>query len=238
VAKEQLCAMIDKILLGTQTHIVAQLKCADWLSEAGYYDRAQNLLDDLEAKFKGYHQFHYTYGWHLHRQKHYAEAAAQFRKVLAKQPQHQMALEGLGRALRDLANQAAEIRDLQTAKRYRKEAEGHFKSAVKVAKKLKISAARFYAARGWLYYDWGRFGEALEDFKMANQQGYHFMSGWGEGAALVALKKYHKALAALRKALESAPQPLDPPASDEIPRLITDCEKALSSPTNKSQPPP
>jgi tetratricopeptide (TPR) repeat protein len=228
IPKEKLREIIDKILPRLQGDRVGQLQCANWLSEIGDYEKAQSVFDELTAESSLGYRLDYAYGWHLHRQEKFKEAKEQFQKVLGRQPKHEMALEGLGRSLADLAKHAEEKGDPTEAERLREEAERCFDSAIKISKEQGMGTARFHTARGWLYHDWKRFEEALSEFEQSNGESPHFTNFWGKGAALVALKKYSEALKELKTALALAPQPLEPPASEEIPRLIAECEKALN----------
>jgi hypothetical protein len=55
----------------------------------------------------------------------------------------------------------------------------------------------------------------------------HFGNYWGAGRAWIGLGQFETAADALRTALEKAPEDFQPPASEEIPELLKQCQDAL-----------
>ena len=159
----------------------------------------------------------------------YSEAKVEFGAVLELQKEHDHALahEGIAQSLRALAKAAAEAGGRANANRLRNEAEFHFKKALWLAERQQRPVGRFHTGLGWLYLEQGKLSGAIREFDAADHESAHFLNFWGKGAALAALRKYKEALGALRKAWELAPHSVRPPASEEIPRLIKECEESL-----------
>lgn len=109
-------------------------------------------------------------------------------------------------------------------------AERHFLSAISWAKRKSEPTAKFYSSIGWFYLDQGRFPEALSSFNCAVGEAPEFFTNyWGKGDALLRLGRAAEAIDALETALAKAPQPLAPPARDEIPRLLEESRKQLAN---------
>ena len=222
---------VEKIFDGLENrfprHRVIPLRRARWLGERGRIEAAEAGFATLREKYPQWPQVNYAYGRHLLSLEKVAEAMAQFEIALGIHRGFQMAHEGKAQALRGLATKASEAGDTQEAENYLLQAEQYFKSAIYWAGVHAAPAARFYTALGWFYLDEKRCEEALSSFESAiGENPEHFSNYWGKGAALKCLGKYSKALDALNIALSKAPQPLEPPASEEIPRLIDECRKA------------
>lgn len=237
LSREELLAAIQKLLRLAPDEGLLQLDCADWLSGQRDYEGAEKIFEQWRPEFGGAYQFQYRYGWHLYRQEKYAEAERSFGALLAARPQHRMALAGMGETLRKLAGLEEASGNTLAAKRLRRQAEKQLKSALAMTERLKMATARFHTSLGWLYFEWKRFGDALAQFGLASAETPHFLNYWGEGEVLLARKRYGQALESLRKAYELAPQPLEPPAGEQIPRLIEECEKALHSLPGSETPP-
>jgi hypothetical protein len=55
----------------------------------------------------------------------------------------------------------------------------------------------------------------------------NFVNYWGVRWALLGLGKFKQAASALRTALENAPEDFQPPASEEIPELLTQVRQLI-----------
>jgi tetratricopeptide (TPR) repeat protein len=162
--------------------------------------------------------------------ENWLKAKVQFDAALRLHRGFQMAQEGKALALRGLAAKAAERGDADGADKYLQQAEGHYKLAIYWAGRQGASTARFYNSIGWFNLDQKRYEGALASFDSAiGNDPEHFLSYWGKGAALKFLKRYAEAVDSLNVALSKAPQPLKAPASEEIPKLIEECENELKS---------
>jgi tetratricopeptide (TPR) repeat protein len=74
-----------------------------------------------------------------------------------------------------------------------------------------------------------RWDDALGAFDEAvNENPEYFENYWGRGRALAGLERWRDALRSLNTALQKAPDPFGPPASDDIRQLIERCEAALT----------
>jgi hypothetical protein len=56
-----------------------------------------------------------------------------------------------------------------------------------------------------------------------------FVNYWGQGRVLIGLGQFQAAAKALHTALEKAPEGLQPPASEEIPELLRQCQESAQA---------
>lgn len=69
----------------------------------------------------------------------------------------------------------------------------------------------------------------MEAFGQAMDEGPDFFGNyWGKGRALMGLGQFNAAASVLRTALEKAPEDLQPPARDEMPELLRQCQDVLN----------
>ena len=159
----------------------------------------------LIQKTPSYHAPYYAYGALLLRLERYLEAADQFRESLKRHKGHQLAHRGLAMALHKLGQFD--------------EAEREFRDAIGWAGVKKKPQAMFYTSLGWFYIERSRWTEAVDIFKQAQTESpEYFGNYWGIGKAMKELGNYAEAEKSLRKALETPD--LEPPARDEIPKLL------------------
>ena len=179
-------------------------------------DLSGDGMDELRQNCECHHHFliqknprshgpYYTYGELLLRLQRYPEAADQFGEALKLNKGHQLAHRGLAIALNKLGQH--------------KEAESEFHEAIWWAGVHKKRQAMFYTSMGWFYIERSHWTEAIDAFRQAQAESpEYFGNYWGIGKAMTELGNYTEAEKSLRKALE-APD-LEPPARDEIPRLL------------------
>lgn len=232
---EQTEADAEKILADLQTRFPKSpsvaVRRAKWLGEKGRSAEGEAIYDSWLAKQPTF-QMHHSYGRFLLELDRWSEARIQFDKALKFHRGFPMAHEGMGLSLRGLAAKSAETGHAREAERCLRQAERYFKSAIYWAGVNDAPVARFYTSLGWFYLDQRRYVEALSSFESATREDTeHFSNYWGKGCALKCLGRYSEALDALNVALSKAPQPLQPPASDEIPKLIEECRDTLRAAT-------
>ncbi len=164
----------------------------------------------------------------------YSEAIEQFREVLKTHKGHQMAHDGLAQALSGLGSLAEQEGRREDADQSFTEAEREFHKGIYWAGVQGQPQVVFYTHLGWFYIDRERYTEALEAFQSAMDEDPDFFENhWGVGRALMGLRQFQPAANALRTALEKAPEDFQPPASEEIPELLQQCQ---ASPKNKGRP--
>lgn len=205
------------------------LRRARWLFETGNAKAAEIIYRELLKKHPKWPPVHYAYGRCLLELEKWEAARKEFDIALRLYAsRNQMAHEGAAQALRGLAAKEQEAGHYKTARDHLQRAESHFRFAIHWAKRQSAPAARFYASIGWFYLDQHRFNEALTSFDAAVQETpEHFSNYWGRGAALRGLGRPAEAIVALENALAKAPQPLEPPAKEEIPQLLEECRRDL-----------
>jgi tetratricopeptide (TPR) repeat protein len=233
LASQQDDASMAKIFADLQLHFpnnnVVFLRYASWLSEKGQMDAAEKEYRRLFARGDWPH-LRQSYGRHLLRVGEWKAAADQFQAARRTQLFRAAALEGEGLAVHGMAKAALAAGDRAHAIGYFQEAERLFKSAIRAAQRQHESVARFHTSLGWFYLDRHRFAPALKSFNSALAESPFLTSYWGKGVALMSLGRHGEALSALETAIAQAHGPLNPPAADEIPRLIAECEAVLSNP--------
>ena len=201
-----------------------------WLHSHDYLDQAENILRSLVKNHPRSFQAKHSYGRLLLDMARYSEAADQFRKVLRIYQRHQMAHDGLGQALRGLSTQAEEEGCPIAAKPFLIEAEREFRQAIYWAGLQGQRQAIFYTHVGWFYIDRERWRDALEAFKKAMYEDPDFFGNyWGQGRALIGLEQFQEAENVLHVAIEKAPDDFQPPANQEIPDLLKQCQVSLGN---------
>jgi tetratricopeptide (TPR) repeat protein len=157
----------------------------------------------------------YGYGRLLLGLEEFADAAKQFRTLLKHDEEYTAARRGLALALNGLG----EFR----------QAENEFKHALWWAENVTdYPASILHRDLGVFYLDQERYTEAQSEFEKAIEKYPEgFTSYWRLGEVLMAQGDYRNAAIALQTALDKAPQDLSPPASEEIPALLEECEKQL-----------
>jgi tetratricopeptide (TPR) repeat protein len=209
---------------------------ARWLHSHNYWDEAQEVFKALIAEQPRSFLHWYLYGRLLLDMEHYGEAADQFNQVLKIHRGHVMAHDGLALALQGIARGAEKASDHSEAARLYMTAEREFKSAIYWAGVAHERQAIFYNHLGWLYIDMKRWVDALGAFgQSVNENPEYFGVYWGQGRAFVGLEKWRDAARTLRTALEKAPYPLGPPASDDIRLLIQRTEAEIAKESQQSQ---
>ena len=236
LASEQDDATMAKIFSDLQLRFpnnnVVFLRYAKWLSERGQKEAAEKEYTRLFAR-GDWPQLRHLYGRHLLRVGEWKAAASQFQAAGRKHLFLAVASEGEALAVHGMAKTALAAGDRAHAIGYFQEAERLFKLAIRAAQRQHESVARFHTSLGWFYLDRHRFAPALTSFNSALAEGPSLTSYWGKGIALMSLGRHGEALSALETAITQAHRPLKPPAADEIPRLIAECEAALKNPKIK-----
>jgi tetratricopeptide (TPR) repeat protein len=103
------------------------------------------------------------------------------------------------------------------------EAEREFKKAIYWAGVNEQPQGRFYTNLGWFYLDSLQPRQALKAFESAKSEDpEYFGNYWGIGRVMHELGNNAAAVTALQVALEKGAS-LEPPASEEIPRLLRQC---------------
>ena len=219
--------ILDELEARFPTNNAIPLRRARWLAKAGRDDEAEAVYARMLDKNPDLLDLHHLYGRHLLDTKKWKEARKEFEAVLGRNIMHQMAHEGKAMALRGLATQEQEAGRPDLAANYLKWAESHFRSAISWAERQALSAARFHTSIAWFLLAQDRPQEALAAFDKAIRGAPdHFSNYWGKGSALKQLARPAEAIVALKTALAKAPEPLESPAKEEIPRLLEECEKA------------
>jgi len=205
------------------------LNYAKYLSKAGRPELAEPEFEELLIQYPRYMWAHEAYGRHLLTEERYADAVQQFQEALALHSRYARSHEGLGQAMWALATAAGKNGDRQTMELYLHQAERSFKSAIYHAEGDGPLQARCYSSLGWFYVSQNRNDEALKAIERAiAERPEVFVNYWAKGKALKQMGRYEDAITSLETALAKAPQPLEPPAADEIPRLIQECKEAPS----------
>ncbi|MGB2799424.1 MAG: hypothetical protein WBC82_06235, partial [Dehalococcoidia bacterium] len=212
-----------------------RIEFAAWLRDHNYNEEAEALYKGLielpRSKTSRLlrQMAHYGYGLLLLKSERYFEAEEQFRQTLRIHKGHQMAHDGLAGALRGLGKLAEQEDRTADADRDFTKAEQEFRQAIYWAGVQEKPQAIFYAHLGWFYIDCKRYTEALHTFYSAMEEVPEFFGNyWGLGRALTGLGQFQAATNALRMALDKAPEQFQPPASDEIPELLRQCQDALN----------
>ena len=225
---ENISKMFAELLVRFPRDSVIALRYAKWLSEKEDA-QASVKFDELIRKHPKYYDAYHAFGRHWLHSGNYEKARKQFELTLGLHRGHQRAHEGLAPAFHGLAGLANARGETEIAASFLKEAERDFKSAIHWAKVQQQPVAKIYASLSWFYLDQKHYEEAPASFDLAILENPdHFRNHEGRGTALCHLKRYPEALLALEQALEKAPSPLGPPASEEIPPLIAECKAQLS----------
>jgi len=184
---------------------------AKWLYDIGDHEEARNLYAKLlEATPKNYNA-HYGYGRILYDEGDFARAKEQFIAALSIHKGHQMARDGLAWSLYKEGNSEEAIAELN--------------HAIWWAQKHNWPVERFYTSLGRMLLDLERIDDSLNAFAKGSANDWYNL--YGMGKTLKVAGRPMEALEYLKTARELAPKPLLPPASEEIPGLIAECEEAL-----------
>jgi tetratricopeptide (TPR) repeat protein len=201
---------------------------AAWLRDHNHPDEARALYKSLIARFPREFRSRYGYGRLLLSLGEFQQAIERFRQALKIHKGHQMAHEGLAQAWRGLGDLAEKEGKQDEANKHFMMADQEFRRALYWADINEQPQAIFYTNLGWFYIDRGRYTEALEAFGSAmNDDPDHFGNYWGVGRAWIGLGQFQTAAAALRTALEKAPEDFQPPASEEIAELLKQCQDTI-----------
>lgn len=212
-----------------RTHYSNWLRDHDYSGEAEAYYKVLIKLPEGKAPKTIKRMAHYGYGLLLLKLERYDEAVEEFHEVLKTHKGHQMAHDGLAQALRALGSLAEQGGRKPDAVQHFMEAESEFRHAIHWAGVQDQPQAIFYTHLGWFYIDRKRYTEALEAFQSAmDEDPDRFENYWGIGRAMIGLRQFQVAEHTLRTALEKAPEDLQPPASEEIPELLRQCQAARS----------
>jgi tetratricopeptide (TPR) repeat protein len=216
-----------------------RIEFAAWLRDHNFYDEAEHIYKELirlpQSKTTPWQrrETYYGNGLLLLKLDRYDEAEKQFRQTLSTHKGHQMAREGLARAMHGLGKFAEQEGKMADASRYFAEAEKEFRQAIYWGGVQGQPQAIFYTSLGWFYIDRQRYNDALEAFYSAiDENPEYFGNYWGLGRARMSLGEIQEAEDALRIALDKAPKGLQPPASNEIPELLRQCQDALNPNNN------
>jgi tetratricopeptide (TPR) repeat protein len=199
-----------------------------WLHSRGYLVEAENILKALVDSSPGFLPAKYNYGRLLLDTSRCGEAIDQFKQALLIFKKHQMTHDGLAQAFRGLAALAEQEGRLPNAERYFAEAEREFRQAIYWADVQGQSIAILCTHLGSFYIERKRWEDALKAFEQAISENPDFFGNyWGKGQALMGLGQFQNAADILRTALEKAPEDFQPPASEEIPELLKQCQAAI-----------
>jgi tetratricopeptide (TPR) repeat protein len=189
---------------------------ASWLRKHSFYKESKRLYTEHLLKIApGSYNIRYGFGKLLFELKQYDEAASEFREVLRLHKGHAAAHNGLGKVLAELGDYG--------------EAEMELKQAIYWAKFDNSLSDRFNYDLGVFYISRNRDLEAIDCFQCAiSENSDKFEYWWRRGYALLRLNRPKEALEALKTAQAKAPENLQLPASEDIPALITECEKRLT----------
>jgi len=219
-----------------------RIEFASWLRDHNYNDEAEayykSLIELPKSKITGRlrRSTYLGYGDLLLKLDRYNEAEKQFREILRTHPGHQMAHEGLAKALHGLGKFAEQEGRTADVSRYFAEAKKEFRQAIYWAGVHAQPQAIFYTSLGWFYIDRQQYNDALEAFYSAiDENPEYFGNYWGLGRARMSLGQIQEAEDALRIALDKVPKDLQPPASKEIPELLRQCQGILSRSDNISE---
>jgi len=202
-----------------ETHFAA------WLRDHDHLDEARALYHSLTIKFPREVRARHGYGRLMLSLGEFQEAIEQFRTALRLHKGHQMAHQGLAQAWRGLGALAETEGKQREAVEHFTEAEKEFRRALYWADIKEQPLAVFYSSLGWFYLDRHRNEEALEAFESAMEDDPdYFGNYWGAGRAWFGLGQFETAADALRTALAKGGEDLRPPASDEIPELLSQCQ--------------
>jgi tetratricopeptide (TPR) repeat protein len=202
---------------------------ATWLRDHDKLEEARQRYQQLIKKSPNDWRALHGYGRLLLKEEKYVEATKEFQDVLKRHPGHQMANDGLAYAMSKIGEMAEAKGAQEHASRFYGLAEKKFREAIKWAKKNKEPQGVFHANLGWFYLARNRFNDARIAFSSAiSENDRYFSSFWGIGRAYIGLEDFQSAANALQMALDKAKETkivLQPPASEEIPELLRQCEE-------------
>lgn len=206
---------------------------AAWLRDHNQIEEARQLYVKLINQYPSSYQIRHGYGRLLLKEERYVEGATEFQAALKLHAGHQMAHDGLAYAMSKIG-EIAEAKDQQEeAKRFYEIAEKEFQEAIRWARNYKEPQGVFYANLGWFYLSRNRLNEAKTAFECAiSENEKYFENYWGIGRAYIGLRNFQSAANALQIALDKAEEAkiiLQPPASEEIPELLRQCEENLKN---------
>jgi tetratricopeptide (TPR) repeat protein/energy-coupling factor transporter ATP-binding protein EcfA2 len=201
---------------------------ADWLREHNSWDEARVIYQQLMEHRPDDYRLLYAYGRLLLKEQKLSEAMTHFQKALKLRPDHQLAHEGLAFTLRLIGELAEQQGKQDYADRFFINSEQEYRDAINYAGEKEQPQTRFYANLGWLYISRARYADALSVFEAAlTGNPDYWECHWGAGTALFNLGRFQSAADALRAASKNSQNNVQPPASEEIPRLYQQCLQAL-----------
>jgi len=214
--------------------IVIRNSYGRWLHHHGYMDEAESVFMVLVEEHPRSMNPRHSYGRLLLDMGRYEEAVEQFRRALvASHDKHQMAHDGLAKALCGLARIAEEEGNQSYANQYFDKAEQEYFNAIHWAEDSGESQAVFYTHLGWFHNNRHRWLNALAAFERAMFEDEDFYGNyWGKGHALVHTGDFRSAEDLLRTAIERAPDSLPMSALEEIHELLEQCRVAIEHLSN------
>lgn len=201
---------------------------AAWLRDNNLPDESASLYQWLTKRYPRNYKAHYGFGRLLLSIAKFSEAAEQFRATLRLRSRHAWAHQGLAQSLRGLGNTFEQKGNISQAYQLFMEAWQEFNLAIRCAGESRKPQCAFYNSLGGFYLERRVYERALNAFNSAKDEDPEFFETyWGLGRAFFEQKRFPEAVEALRIALEKAPEDFQPPASDEIPELLSLCRTAL-----------
>lgn len=201
---------------------------AAWLRDNNLPDESASLYQWLTKRYPRNYKAHYGFGRLLLSIAKFSEAAEQFRATLRLRSRHAWAHQGLAQSLRGLGNTFEQKGNISQAYQLFMEAWQEFNLAIRCAGESRKPQCAFYNSLGGFYLERRVYERALKAFNSAKDEDPEFFETyWGLGRAFFEQKRFPEAVEALRIALEKAPEDFQPPASDEIPELLSLCRTAL-----------
>jgi tetratricopeptide (TPR) repeat protein len=181
----QALALLEEVVRTQNTNPDAYVMLAQGYVDANRHPQAVKLLQEAQAKFPTETSITFQLGAAFDKQKRFAEAEAQFRQLIGKEPDNAQALNYLGYMLAERGERLDE--SVQYLKR---------------ALVIDPENGSYLDSIGWAYYKDGKLDLALDNLKRAAERltaNSVVQSHYGE--VLFKLGKFDEAIAAWNRAL-------------------------------------
>ena len=191
--RDEAIATLQRALAANPGEPTAYLSLADMLSEAAREHDAQEVLDRAGARFPENVSIPFQRGALLERAKEYDAAEAEFRQVLAREPQHAPALNYLGYMLAERGERLDEAVQL-----------------IERALAVDPGNGSYLDSLGWALFRQRRYEQAYQHLaRAAEQLPTNSVVQDHLGDALAALGRHADALAAWERALNGDGESVD-----------------------------